>query len=90
MIYYIYNITKGTYGIMNSNNLNKKILYMLDHIEQINKYNNDRKILIRYTNGICENCNINNTSSHKHYYCYNCIVNNKEWFDILNNYKNKA
>lgn len=72
--------------ISNLNDNEKKILYMIDHIEQINNYYNNKNMLIRYTNNICSNCNINNTSNHSHYYCYSCIVNNIKWLDILNKF----
>jgi len=63
----------------------QKLLLMIDDIDKINKYANNEKILIRYTNSKCTLCN-NNTSNHKHYYCYNCVIKRKEWLDILNDY----
>ena len=65
----------------------KEILYMIDHIDNINNYAKNQHMLIRYTNNICSKCN-NNTSSHKHSYCYNCIINTKNWLNILNTYYN--
>ncbi len=74
--------------LSNLNDNEKKILPMINHINNINRYYNNRNILIRYTNSICDNCNINNTSCHSHYYCYNCIINNDNWLNILNTYNN--
>jgi hypothetical protein len=64
-----------------------KLLYMIDHIDNINNYALNQYILIRYTNSKCIKCE-NNTSDHKHYYCYNCVINTENWLNILNTYNN--